>query len=88
MVHKLQPARPVKPSTRKSKSPTCKPPPPSTPSERLEAVLQRAPARGLKPMNEAELSRFIEAHCAAWRDEAEIDAFISWLHRERTEGIA
>jgi hypothetical protein len=56
------------------------------PAERLAKLLQKAAARGVRPMTEEGWGRLIEAHRGAWPNESEIDEFISWLQQARREG--
>ena len=58
----------------------------STPAERLAQLEAAAAARGLKPMTEEEFDRFIADHQDAWPNGAELDEFITWVHRSRREG--
>jgi hypothetical protein len=78
---------------RKSKASTTKPRRPGrslsegpTATQRLAALEARAAARGYRPMTAAEFDRFLDDHRDLWPDAAEVDAFVSWLHRSRRKG--
>ena len=53
---------------------------------RLAALEARATARGYRPMTSAQFDRFLDDHRDRWPDAAEVDAFVSWLHRSRRQG--
>ena len=58
----------------------------STAAQRLAALEARAAARGYRPMTASEFDHFLDDHRDLWPDTAEVDAFVSWLHRSRQQG--
>lgn len=57
-----------------------------SPKARLGKLLERAAARGVRPMSEEEVNLFLDAHHGAWPDQNEIEEFLSWLKKSRSEG--
>lgn len=57
-----------------------------TPAERRMELMQRATARGWKPMTPAEFREHLAKFRNLWQNDQEIDEFIAWLHKSRKEG--
>jgi hypothetical protein len=57
-----------------------------TPKERLAKLRAAAVERGIKPMTSEEFDRYIEEFKDVWPDNAEIDAFVAWIHKARRTG--
>jgi hypothetical protein len=57
-----------------------------SPEERRAKLQAQAEARGIGPMTSEELERFLGEFNDLWPDEAEIDAFVAWIHKARRSG--
>ena len=52
-----------------------------SPEARLAKLQAQAEVRGIGPMTSEELERFLVEFNDLWPDEAEIDAFVAWIHK-------
>jgi hypothetical protein len=86
MVRKSKPLSPPKPSRKKLEKmyPSLAHGP--TPEAQLAKLQAQAKERGITPMTSEELERYLEEFNDLWPDEAEIDAFVAWIHRARRTG--